>query len=335
MWLTLGQDHILNQISHGLSIDRLAHAYLFTGPPGVGKMCLASDLAKAVNCLEFSSSPCGRCTQCLRITEGIHADVRTVSTFRGSESSARTVIGIDDVKDILHQTNLKPFEGQCIVIIFDGAEQLSVEASNALLKTLEEPSPQVLIILLTDNESNVLETILSRCRICKFKPVAKELIKKTLIEEYLCADNVAEVISRLARGSIGWAINAATKADVLAQRDADLNHLHDAMQSSLYNKFNYANDLASEFSRDRTVVKEVLYLWRGWWRDLLILKTSGERNVINIDKIETLRAQANEIGINDISRFVQIVDETLYALDCNVSPRMALENAMLNMPKTL
>ena len=334
MWLTRGQDQILTQIIASLSVNRLAHAYLFSGPSGVGKMCLAMDLAKAVNCPSEISEPCGTCDQCVRIASGNHSDVRVLGVVDGdNDSRSRTVIGIDDVKDVLHKTNLKPFEGKCTVIVFDGAENLSIEASNALLKTLEEPSQQVLIILLTNSETNILNTIRSRCRSYIFNIVPKELIRKMLIEEHSCDSDDAELIARLSRGSIGWAIRAATNPNVLKQRDADLNHLEETMKASLVEKFDYVSELASEFGRNRNGVKDVLYLWRMWCRDLIILNMSNEEHILNSDKIDMLKDQSKNIDVNDIASFVGVVDRTIYALDHNANPRLALENMILNMPE--
>ncbi|MEC9308844.1 MAG: DNA polymerase III subunit [Chloroflexota bacterium] len=334
MWSTVGQDHILSQLTASLSDDRLAHAYLFIGPASVGKMCLAIDLAKAVNCLDNGPDPCGECNQCIRITRGHHADVRIVSIVeKDSDRPTRTVIGIDDVKDILHQTNLKPFEGLCTVIIFDGAENLSQEASNALLKTLEEPSPQVLIILLTNSEETILETILSRCRSYRLRTSSKEAMQSFLIDGYSSDRDQCEMIARISRGCVGWAIRAVTDTQVLQQREADLDHILDTMKSGLYEKFNYANEMALEFGRDRTAVKEVLYLWKSWWRDLLLVKNVGEGHVLSLDRLGTLTDQSFQLTTDDIVQFVKLIDHTLFALNHNANTRVSFENLMINMPK--
>ena len=334
MWSTVGQDHILSQLRASLSDDRLAHAYLFIGPASVGKMCLAIDLAKAVNCLDDGPDPCGECNQCVRIIRGHHADVRIVSIVeKDSDRPTRTVIGIDDVKDILHQTNLKPFEGLCTVIIFDGAENLSQEASNALLKTLEEPSPQVLIILLTNSEETILGTILSRCRSYRLRTSSKEAMQSFLNDGYSSDRDQCEMIARISRGCVGWAIRAVTDPQVLQQREADLDHILDTMKSGLYEKFNYANEMALEFGRDRTAVKEVLYLWKSWWRDLLLVKNVGEDHVLSLHRLGTLTDQSFQLTTDDIVDFVKLIDHTLFALNHNANTRVSFENLMINMPK--
>ena len=163
MWRVYGQDSLLRRLEAELREGRTAHAYLLAGPPHVGKMTLAINLAQALNCLEDRGEPCGDCVHCTRIASGQHADVRIVGVRRSGDGPARTVIGIGDVKDALRQVNLNPYEGRRTVVIFDEAETMSEEAANALLKTLEEPPPQTLLILLTSQEDRLLPTIKSRC----------------------------------------------------------------------------------------------------------------------------------------------------------------------------
>ena len=148
-----GQSHILTQLDAGLREGRLSHAYLLVGPPRVGKMALAINIAQALNCLEGPGEPCGDCVQCTRIGLGQHADVRVVGIGPSEEGGpTRTVIGIDDVKDVLRQVYLNPYEGRCSVVIFDGADSMSEPAANDFVKTLEEPQDQVTISVLTSEE---------------------------------------------------------------------------------------------------------------------------------------------------------------------------------------
>ena len=333
MWQVYGQDHILRQLGPSLKQGRLAHAYLLVGPPHVGKMTLAKQLAQGVNCLEGPGVPCGDCAQCLRISQGHHADVRTITVGRGEEGGpTRTVIGIDDVKEAMHHLNLKSYEGSCSVLIFDGAHLMSEEAANALLKTLEEPPPQVLILLLTTDEDAVLPTLRSRCRRLTLLPVPKDRIVETLVAQRQADPETAERLGRLSRGCLGWAITAWDDPQVLSQLEADLARIQDTCQSGLDTRFGYANELAGQFSREREPVRELLYLWLRWWRDLLLVKESTEEYMQNQDQLPQLRLQASGLSTAQVVETVKNLQQTLEALEHNANPRLALEVLMLGLP---
>lgn len=333
MWQIYGQDHILKQLEPSLKQGRLAHAYLLVGPPHIGKMTLALNLAQAVNCAQGQAMPCGGCSHCLRIWQGNHSDVRVIGvTQRDENGPTRTVIGISDVKESLHQASLKPYEGSCTVIIFDGAELMSDEAANALLKTLEEPPPQVLILLLTNNQDALLSTINSRCRRLDLLPVSKDQMVEKLMLEHEASEELAERLARMSRGCIGWAINAVNDPQVLAQREADIQQIGEICQTGLPERFNYANELAARFFRDRDSTKELLFLWLQWWRDLVLIKEGAEGFVQNQDELASLRLQASHLSTLQVVQYIKTINQTLEALDSNANARLALEVLMLNLP---
>ena len=333
MWQVYGQDHILKQLEQSLKQGRLAHAYLLVGPPHVGKTTLALNLAQSVNCLQGPGAPCRSCVQCTRIAAGHHADVRVIGVARSPEGGpTRTVIGIDDVKEALHRANLKPYEGACGVIIFEGAESMSEEAANALLKTLEEPPPQVVMLLLTANEGALLPTILSRCRRLQLLPMTKQQVAEELIANHYADPQEAERLARLSRGCLGWAINLLNSPELLEEREGEMARMEETYGAGLEGQFNYAGELASLFSRDRESARQLLYLWLRWWRDLLLIKESTEEYVHNLDRLTQLRLKATELTTGQIIGFVKRLEQTLEALDRNASPRLALEVLMLNLP---
>jgi DNA polymerase-3 subunit delta' len=299
----------------------------------VGKMALAIKLSQAVNCLEGPGVPCGSCTQCTRIAQGRHADIRILAPGKGEEvRSARTVIGINEIKEALRRVNLNPYEGSTSVVILDGAESMSDEAANALLKTLEEPPPQVMFLLLTANDSAVLPTVRSRCQTLSLLPLSKEQMVERLITAHQATPEQAEQLFRLSRGCLGWAISALNDAQVLEQRQADLEKLQETLDAGLETRFTYANEVASLFGSDREAAKELLALWLRWWRDLLLIKEGAEEFLHNMDHADYLRGQASGLSTPQIVQFINRLMQTLSSLDSNVSPRLAMEVLMLNLP---
>jgi len=359
MWQIYGQEHILRQLEPALAGDHLSHAYLLVGPPHVGKMTLALNLAQSVNCLEGPGVPCGACTQCSRIAAGHHADVRIVAVGRRETSgdsddgsgradtradtrpdtneAARpaqsTVIHIDDVRDVLHQVNLKPFEGSRIVVIFDGAESLSEAAANALLKTLEEPPPQVLVLLLTTNEDYLPSTILSRCQRLVLLPLSQIQLAERLVADHQAGAEEAARLARLSRGCLGWAIGALEDPQVLEQREAELDRLREACEAGLSLRFGYATELATLFSKDREATIQLLYLWLRWWRDLMLIKEGVQEFVTNEDQLSELSLQATQLTTGRIVQVIKSLIHTIDALDHNANPRLTLEALMVGLPR--
>ena len=333
MWTLYGQDHLLKRLEPSLKQRRHSHAYLLTGPPHVGKMALAINLAQAVNCLEGPGVPCGSCTQCTRIAAGRHADIRTLVPGQGEEGrSPRTVIGIDAIKEIIHRVSLNPFEGSSSVVIIDGAESMSEDAANALLKTLEEPPAQVLFLLLTANEGAVLPTIRSRCQTLNLLPLSRDQLVERLAADFQTPPEEADLLFRLSRGCLGWAINALVDTQILEQRQADLEKMQETLAAGLETRFTYANEVASLFGSDRGAAKELLALWLRWWRDLLLIKEGVEEFLHNVDHADPLRSQASGLSTAQIVAFIKQLNETLASLDSNASPRLAMEVMMLNLP---
>src|SRR4030043_2492249 len=211
MWQIIGQPKALALLEHSLQTGELAHAYLIVGAPHIGKMTLASDLAKAVNC-QGEKPPGGECQPCRRIADGKHADITVIGLNSAKDSGeirTRVEISIDAIRELQHSASLPPYEGKCKVFIIDGAEYLSTEAANCLLKTIEEPPPQVIILLLTAEEQRLLPTVISRCQRLELKPLPANEIEKILMESYGIDRDKAGLLARLSRGSLGWALTAS------------------------------------------------------------------------------------------------------------------------------
>lgn len=342
MWQTVGQDHLLRQLSGSLRSGRLGHAYLLAGPPHVGKMSLALDLAAAVNCAganDYSSlpdgeaGPCWQCDPCSRVRRGVHADLSVLTV--GGDSRVQTRISIEQIREAENFLSVTPVEGGWKVIVIDGAETLSAgqgESTNALLKTLEEPPERVLLLLLTTEEQAILPTIRSRCRLLALKPMPGDALAEYLASQRGAEAEHARRLARLARGCPGWAITALDDPDVLETRSAELDRIADPDSVPLDQRFSYANTLANGFSRDRESVRQTLYLWQGWWRDLLLVKEGVPGYVQNADRRNELETIAPNVASADIVEFLKRVQTTLAALDANASARLALESMMLGVP---
>lgn len=343
-WRTLGQDHLIARLQPALEQGRESHAYLLTGPPHVGKLTLAIEIAQAVNCLASSKAPfpggptggapCGECAQCRRITDRLHADVRIVDleftrTISGRDNA--TAISIDAIRDLERSVNLSQVEGSRSVVIIDGASTMTVDAANALLKTLEEPPPGVLFLLLTDEEESLLSTIRSRCQTLQLLPMSRQQMMDHLARNHCVENGEADRLYRLSRGCLGWALQALADPQLLDQRQADLERIRETVSAGLDAKFAYANEVASLFGSNRPAARELLSLWLRWWRDLLLVNQGADDYLHNADQAEELRAHADTLTTAQIAAFIRRLLDTLAALDANASPRLALETLMLHV----
>ena len=349
MWQTVGQDHLLRQLNAGLQAGRVGHAYLLAGPPHVGKMTLALDLAAAVNCAVASgqqsppmfaddadtdaAGPCGLCEPCSRIRRGVYADLNVVAV--GGDPRVPTRISIEQVREAEGFLSVTPVEGGWKVIIFDGAETLSAgqsESANALLKTLEEPPERVLLLLLTTSEDAILPTIRSRCRLLSLRPMSGAALADYLVSQHNAEPDYANWLARLARGCPGWAINALADPATLESRSEELDRIVESVAAPLDRRFAYASALGGAFSGDRESVRQTLYLWQGWWRDLLLVKEGVPEHVQNTDRRAELERFAAGIPSPAIVTLLRRIHSTLAALDANANPRLALERMMLDVP---
>lgn len=335
MWPVVGQTRVVSLLQRALEKGRLAHAYLMVGPPHVGKMTLALILAQALNC-EGGEPPCGGCVSCQKIASGGHADVQTVgliSNGNASEGKLRAEISTNQIKEILHSSSLPPFEGKHRVIIIDGAELLSTEAANRLLKTLEEPAGKVLFILLATRERMLPVTVVSRCQRLELLPLPAAEIETVLGSRWGVEPSRAKLLARLSHGGLGWAVSAASGDDWLKQRAERMDRLLGIIDGDYDVRFVYAAQLAAQFSQNRGLVQGVLDFWLDWWRDLLLVKVGCRDAVTNIDQLAGLEARARGYSLAQIRSVMSGLQAAGEQLRQNAHPRLVLEMVMLEIPR--
>lgn len=334
MWNVIGQPRAVELLRYSLESGRLAHAYLFVGQSNVGKMTLAINLAQALNC-EQEERPCGQCTACSRIATGKHADVQIIgrSPDTGSgESAPKKEIGIAQIRELQQAASLQPYEGKHRVFIIDGAEYLNEESANCLLKTLEEPPSQVLIILLTINDSRLLPTIVSRCQRVDLLPVPTGIIEQELSGHRDVEPDRAGLLARLSRGGIGWAIAASQNDKLLQERYTKLSELQGLSTASLEERFDFAGKLATQYGKSRESVESTLNLWLEWWRDLLLAKAGRTEYITNIDREEPVVRHSEGYSLSEIRHSMEAIRAALEQLSQNANARLVLEVLMLSIP---
>ncbi|MBU2535501.1 MAG: DNA polymerase III subunit delta' [Chloroflexi bacterium] len=331
MWQVVGQDRAVSILQRGLERGALAHAYLLVGPPHVGKMTLALNLARALNC-ESPETPCGQCQTCQKVTSGNHADVQIIGLTQNGDAAEAKLISIDQVRDMQHSASLPPFEGKCKVFIIEDAELLSVEAANCLLKTLEEPTDKMVFLLLATNEKLLLETVVSRCQRLELIPLPSLEMEEALQKQWGVEPQRAKLLSRLSKGCLGWAIMAVSDDQILQERAEKLKFLYEVIRSDTEKRFDHAARLAAQFVQNRAAVQERLDLWLDWWRDLLLLKVGCPDYVVNTDQLSILNEMAGHYTMEQIRDCLGSIRAAKGQLKLNANPRLVLEVLMLDMP---
>jgi len=345
-WKTFGHTAAIRLLTKSFETNRLAHAYLITGPEKVGKRTLALDMACMVN-TEPVADMFGQSTdidlskshQAERIRAGIHSDVEVIdpatelpaSTERKAVS--KTTISIDHIRQIvISGSSTKPFEGMKKVFILDGAHRMVREAETSLLKILEEAPDHVLIVLTSPTAEALSQTVVSRCQLLELRPVEPQVIESKLIEQFKADEAHARLLSRLARGSPGWAIDAINDPTIIDAHNQAILRFAEIVTGSIEFRFRYARQTAGQFWRDRMAVFYEMERWIEWWRDVAMMRHKLIDNLINVEWVDLFSEIATEITEEQISAAVTAIENARHALEANAVPQLTLEVMMLDLP---
>lgn len=328
----IGNERALSAIERAVASGSPQHAYLFAGPERVGKAALALRLAQALNCSADSDWPCGECSSCRRIASGAHADVFTVTVEPTSEGSQSTAIGVDQMREVERAVALSPYEGRSRVVIIDPADGMTTGAQNAFLKTLEEPPPHVVLVMISAQPDKLLPTVLSRCQRIDFRLVPAEAIERALRERGSDAEE-AQTLARLAAGRPGWAFAMAAEPALLQKRREAIEQARSFATMRMAERMKLAEKLAERFREKRNDVFERMDAWEGWWRDVLLAQSGAAESAANVDMRKELEADAQACPNAAVLAFVKALGETREDLRANVSARLVLEYLMLQVPR--
>ncbi len=330
-WSIVGNERAVRAMQAAVYGGTPGHAYLFLGPAKTGRATVARRLAQALNCAAVNP-PCGKCNQCKRIEAGIHSDVVTVGVEVVSEGAARKGISVDQMRDVERMTALNPYEGRTRVVVVNPADEMSDSAQSAFLKTLEEPPPHIVFVLIAANGDRLLETIRSRCARIDFGLVSAAEIEKALLARGASADD-ARLLARLSGGRPGRAIEAARSPQMLVHGRRVLETARSLARLPLADRMELAEKLSDAFKRDRDVTLGQLDEWAGWWRDVMLTQSGAGERVVNLDLTAELREDAESYARVDIAGFLQALIDTRTWLCENVQSRIALEALMLAAPR--
>jgi DNA polymerase-3 subunit delta' len=340
-WGLVGHEWAVGFLRRSVVGERVPHALLLSGPQGVGKSLLALRLAQVLNCEVGGEDPCRACRACRRIERGNHPDVRVAGMasqaagLKPEEAARQKELKIDTVREWQGDITLRPYEGRRRVFILHDAERLTEAASNAMLKTLEEPPQHATIILVAHTAGDLLPTIVSRCQALKLRPVPRGHVAQALGERWNLAAGDAELLAAWSGGRIGWALRMVEQPDELADRQAQLDDLAALAGKPAVELLRWAEERAKEYrSGDQTAVLAQIELWQSWWRDVLLTAAGCPEAVTHVDRRDDLRRAAGRYRLEEIHGCIRRIGMAARQIRENVNPQLALENALLHMPGT-
>lgn len=328
-WNIVGHEHALNTLRRALTAQQVRHAYLFTGPEHIGKTLLAQRFAQTLLCTGgpdarvAPQNPCNACLSCRKVMHGNHPDVHYIS-----RPPDRQFILIEQVRALQSDAARKTLEGRRNIFIIQGMHEMNVQAANCLLKTLEEPEPDVVLLLTAPDPGLLLPTILSRVQQIPMNLLTTTQIKTALEQRWQVEPEEAALTAALAAGRMGWAVQAVEDEDMLAERQAQLETLTKLPAAGRVQRF----EVAQRLSADSDKVRGILELWLLWWRDMVLASNNCLDLIVNVDMRELIQKQAAKIGASESQRMVRAILSTMEALQQNVNARVALEVLMLDLP---
>jgi DNA polymerase III subunit delta' len=325
-WPVYGHDWAVGYLRKAMLNNRVRHAYLIVGPNNIGKETFALAFAMALNCMQedLSLRPCGECRACKRIKSGNHIDM-LYSETDGNSGALR----IDAVRDVTNRIAMKPYEGRYRVAIMRDFHRAQPRAQDALLKTLEEPPPHAVLILLANALEPILSTITSRSQVIYLRPVAAQVTQQVLTTHYATEPQQAGLLARFSGGRIGWAIEAAHNPELQEQRTVALDLLEEVIGATVAERFHLAADLG----KDKAALLPLLELWLTFWRDALLLLQEANVRLVNDDRRVSIEQLGYDFTVADARKAIDATQTMIKNLNYNLNTRLALEVMFLDYPR--
>lgn len=315
----LGQQRAIRWLTRTLEKDRVAHALLFTGIDGIGKQTTAKALGMAMNCQRpVRGLACKTCPACKKMLSGNHPDLILI----GPDGA---FIKIDQVRDLQKRLMFAPINGGTRLVVVNDAQTMNAEASNAMLKILEEPPDNTYIVLTAAQTSDLLPTIVSRCQHLCFEPLSCETIANELTSRRGLDETDAMAIALLAKGSLGKALCADTQ-EWVGWRNGLIERMESMANASVHKLFAFAQAIA----HDKDRVQDVLDMMMIWFRDLLMSKLCPEK-VLNRDRMRDIERASEGCSVDDLLGKIAIVSDTQRAISNNANLQLALEVMMMRL----
>ena len=327
-WGVVGQGWAVDFLRRSLLNGRSRHAYLFSGSASLGKMTLARAFAMALNCQhpQPARRPCGKCRPCKAIASGNDPDL-----ILAQSSDDGAPLKIDAIREVTRMLALKPYAARYRVAIFDDFDKVAPLAQDALLKTLEEPAPEAVLIVCASAAEGVLPTIRSRAQHIPLRPSPSSQIAAEL-QARGCPDEQAQLIARLSGGRMGWALAALSDESALAFRAEMVDLLSKILSERRLGRLHAADALSKRVGRDKALLRRILELWLSYWRDVMLQGCGSPVEPCHSDRSAEIRALSARIDAAAAHGAITATQQTMRALATNANIRLLLDALFLEYP---
>lgn len=357
-WDVIGHTWAVQALEHAIQTGRNAHAFLITGPHGVGKTTLARALAKRLLCLHndapvsqtalFGAAapiepPCNECRACIKTVKGVNPDIMLLEGVpsrdfyikfgstappRANDREKRAVL-VGQIRELEKWLSTAPYESKFKIGIVRRFEDANEEAQNAFLKTLEEPPPYAVLILTAPDASLLLPTIVSRCQPLALRPLAAATVARALVEKWKASETDAQTLARISGGRLGWAARALSHPQLLETRRDALDALNTLTREGRAERITRAE----KFAKTPAELPQLFENWQSWWRDVLLLSQRADARVTNVDYAAQLEQLAATLSLDEIQRALDATRRATRQLEQNANARLVTEVLMLSLPR--
>lgn len=313
----IGHKREIAHLEQAIQAGKVSHAYIFNGDKGSGKKTLAEAFAMTLQCASEGEVPCGTCHSCRQAASGNHPDIIYVSHEKPAS------IGVEDIRDQLTgDIQIRPYNGKYKIYIINEAEKMTVQAQNAILKTIEEPPEYAVILLLTSNEQSFLDTIRSRCVVLNLKPVSDEQVKQYLMEQIQVPDYQADICVAFAQGNIGKAVRLASSEDFTAIKASAMSLIRNVGKMEISEIIDFVKDI-QEY---KITIQDYLDILALWYRDMVYYKATKDIDgIVFQDELRIIRETVKRCSYEGVEEVMQAIENAKTRLSANVNFDLTME----------
>ena len=319
----IGHDRVKDHLQKAIEYHKVSHAYILAGEEGMGRKTLAKAFAMTLLCERSDKEPCMQCHACRQILSGNHPDVIWVTHEKPAS------IGEDDIRTQINDTiYIKPYSSSYKIYMVDEAEKMTVQAQNALLKTIEEPPSYAVIILMTTNQEVFLPTILSRCIQLNLRPLKNHVVSDYLTETMGVPEEKANIYAAFARGNLGKAIHLASSEEFSLLFRQVLTLLKNIKEMDIAMLL----DSIKKLQEDNLDLYECLDFMQLWYRDILMFKVTKDINMLVFkEEYSVVSRLCQKSSYEGLETILNAIEKAKTRLDANVNTDLALELMLLTM----